>query len=97
MWLRSASAALLLSSGALSRIFNVGAHGHASALSLQKPMPFLFEKLDVYRRALDLADDLARRAADFPRGHRALADQLTRAAISIAANGLTLDRHGGSF
>jgi four helix bundle protein len=49
-------------------------------------MPFLFEKLDVYRRALDLADDLARRAAGFPRGHRALADQLTRAAISIAAN-----------
>ena len=49
-------------------------------------MPFLFEKLDVYRRALDLADNLAQRAAGFPRGHRVLADQLTRAAISIAAN-----------
>jgi four helix bundle protein len=49
-------------------------------------MPFLFEKLDVYRRALDLADVVARRAADFPRGHRVLADQLTRAALSIAAN-----------
>ncbi|MBL9149887.1 MAG: four helix bundle protein [Phycisphaerae bacterium] len=49
-------------------------------------MPFLFENLDVYRRAVDLADDLVRRAAAFPRGHRVLADQLTRAAISIATN-----------
>ncbi len=57
-------------------------------------MPFLFEKLDVYRRALDLADNLSQRAAGFPRGHRALADQLTRAAISIAAN---IARGNGRF
>jgi four helix bundle protein len=31
-------------------------------------MPFLFEKLNVYRRALDLADGLASRATGFSRG-----------------------------
>ena len=49
-------------------------------------MAFLFEKLDVYRKAVDFADNIYELTKDFPRGSYYLADQLNRAALSISAN-----------
>jgi four helix bundle protein len=49
-------------------------------------MPFLFEKLEVYRRAVDFADEVGRLTESFPRGSYYLSDQLRRAAVSISAN-----------
>lgn len=49
-------------------------------------MAFMFEKLDVYQKAVDLADEIAGFTEGFPRGYRFLVDQLNRAALSIATN-----------
>ncbi len=49
-------------------------------------MPFMFEKLEVYLKSVDLADEVARLTEAFPRGYGYLVDQLNRAALSIAAN-----------
>jgi len=49
-------------------------------------MAFLFENLTVYQKAVDLADRLTVLADEMPRGRSALADQLRRASLSIAAN-----------
>jgi len=49
-------------------------------------MPFLVEKLEVYQKALDLADRVTFLTESFPRGKYYLVDQLNRAALSIAAN-----------
>lgn len=49
-------------------------------------MPFAFEKLLVYQKAVDFADRIASLTEEFPRGYGFLADQLNRAALSIAAN-----------
>lgn len=49
-------------------------------------MAFMFEKLEVYQKAVTLADQVAESAQSFPRGFGFLADQLNRAALSIAAN-----------
>ena len=49
-------------------------------------MPFAFEKLVVYQKALAFADACCSLTRDFPRGYCFLADQLNRAALSIAAN-----------
>lgn len=49
-------------------------------------MPFMFEKLEVYQKAVSLADTVAALTQDFPRGFGFLADQLNRAALSIATN-----------
>ena len=49
-------------------------------------MAFLVEKLEVYQLALDFAHRVSTVAQHFPRGHWYLADQLNRAAVSIAAN-----------
>lgn len=49
-------------------------------------MPFMFEKLQVYQKAVDLADDIAAMTEHFPRGYGYLTDQLNRAALSIATN-----------
>jgi four helix bundle protein len=49
-------------------------------------MAFMFEKLEVYQKAVDFADQIAGRTGGFPRGYGFLADQLTRAAGSIATN-----------
>ena len=49
-------------------------------------MAFAFEKLRVYQKALDFADQIAALTEGFPRGYGFLADQLNRAALSIAAN-----------
>ena len=40
-------------------------------------MVFIFEKLDVYRKAVDFADTICELTKDFQRGNYYLADQLT--------------------
>ena len=49
-------------------------------------MPFTFEKLHVYQKAVTFADEACTLTRTFPRGYFFLADQLNRAALSIAAN-----------
>jgi four helix bundle protein len=49
-------------------------------------MPFAFEKLIVYQKAIDFADVVCACTESFPRGYGFLVDQLNRAAVSIAAN-----------
>ena len=49
-------------------------------------MAFMFEKLEVYQKAVDFADQVATLTEGFPRGYGFLADQLNRAALSIATN-----------
>ena len=49
-------------------------------------MPFMFENLEVYQRAVDLADRIITHTKDAPRGFGFLTDQLNRAALSISAN-----------
>ncbi len=49
-------------------------------------MAFAFEKLLVYQKAVAFADQVCTLSKSFPRGYFFLADQLNRAALSIAAN-----------
>jgi len=49
-------------------------------------MSFMFENLQVYQKAIDLADRVTAMAEAFPRGYYFLVDQLNRAALSIATN-----------
>ncbi len=49
-------------------------------------MAFAFEKLHVYQKAVSFADAVCTLTKGFPRGYFFLADQLNRAALSIAAN-----------
>jgi four helix bundle protein len=49
-------------------------------------MPFMFENLEVYQRAVSFADAVAELTQHFPRGFGFLSDQLNRAALSIATN-----------
>jgi len=49
-------------------------------------MAFMFEKLEVYQKAVDFADGMAALTETFPRGYGFLVDQLNRAALSIATN-----------
>ena len=49
-------------------------------------MPFMFEKLEVYQKALDFADQITALTQAFPKGYYFLTDQLNRAALSIATN-----------
>ena len=49
-------------------------------------MAFLFEKLAVYQKAVDSADNVAVSTEEFPSGYFFLSNQLHRAALSIAAN-----------
>ena len=49
-------------------------------------MLFLFEKLDVYRRAVDFADRIGELTKGFGKGNYYLTDQLNRAALSISTN-----------
>ncbi|MBN1395674.1 MAG: four helix bundle protein [Pirellulales bacterium] len=48
-------------------------------------MSFAFEKLQVYRKSVSFADAVCTLTKGFPRGYFFLADQLNRAALSIAA------------
>lgn len=54
--------------------------------SLGFAMTFMFENLQVYQKAVDLADRVSAMAEGFPRGYYFLVDQLNRAALSIATN-----------
>jgi four helix bundle protein len=58
----------------------------ASELLVHVVMGFLFEKLDVYQRAVDLAEAVFKLTEELPRGQSALADQFKRAATSISLN-----------
>ena len=49
-------------------------------------MPFMFENLQVYQKAVDFADHIASQTEKFPRGYYFLIDQLNQAALSIATN-----------
>lgn len=49
-------------------------------------MAFLFEKLVVYQEAINFAEQVSRLTEKFSRGSYYLADQLNRAATSIALN-----------
>jgi four helix bundle protein len=49
-------------------------------------MPFLFEKLEVYKKAISIAEEFGRICETFPKGNHYLSDQLNRAALSIATN-----------
>jgi four helix bundle protein len=47
---------------------------------------FAFEKLQVYQKAIAFADAICTITRELPRGHFILADQLSRAALSIVTN-----------
>lgn len=49
-------------------------------------MTFIFEKLNVYQEAINIAEKISKLTEEFPRGSYYLADQLNRAATSIALN-----------
>ena len=49
-------------------------------------MAFAFEKLIVYQKSVDFADQICSRSESFPGGYGFLSDQLNRAALSISAN-----------
>jgi four helix bundle protein len=49
-------------------------------------MTFAFEKLLVYQKAIDFADEVCQATESFSRGYGFLVDQLNRAALSIATN-----------
>ncbi len=49
-------------------------------------MPFMFENLEVYQKAVDFADKIMVLTEQFPRGYYFLTDQLNRSALSIATN-----------
>lgn len=49
-------------------------------------MAFAFENLIAYQKAVDFADRALAATEGFPRGSGFLADQLNRAAVSIATN-----------
>jgi four helix bundle protein len=49
-------------------------------------MAFLLEKLAVYNKAVDFAEQVIKETRSFPKGYSGLVDQLQRAAISVVAN-----------
>ena len=49
-------------------------------------MAFMFEKLEVYQKAVTFADEMAALTETFPRGYYFLTDQLNRAALSVGTN-----------
>jgi four helix bundle protein len=49
-------------------------------------MPFMFENLAVYQKAIDFTERIVTLTESFPRGYYFLADQLNRASLSIATN-----------
>ena len=49
-------------------------------------MAFAFEKLIVYQKAIDFADNICTTTSEFPNVYYFLRDQLNRASLSISAN-----------
>jgi len=57
-------------------------------------MAFMFENLQVYQKAVDLADRIASLTETFPRGYYFLVDQLNRAALTEPTGILGFARRG---
>ena len=51
-----------------------------------KSIPFIFEKLDVYKKAVDFADKISELTKNLPKGNYYLAGRLNRVALSISTN-----------
>jgi 23S rRNA-intervening sequence protein len=67
--------------------YNVlAASGHSPSRIQERAVAFDFEKLLVYQKAVDLADQVCARTEHFQPGYCFLVDQLDRAALSISAN-----------
>jgi four helix bundle protein len=49
-------------------------------------MPFAFEKLLVYQKAVDFSDRICELSGNFPRGFYFLTSQINRAALSVSTN-----------
>ncbi|MBI4244051.1 MAG: four helix bundle protein [Planctomycetes bacterium] len=49
-------------------------------------MGFMFEQLEVYKKALSVAEEITNITAQFPKGTYYLSNQLNRAVTSISAN-----------
>jgi four helix bundle protein len=49
-------------------------------------MPFAFEKLAVYQKSVDLADEIFTQSKSFSRGYGFISNQLNRAVLSISTN-----------
>ncbi len=49
-------------------------------------MAFMFENLEVYQKAVDLAEQIISLTEQFPKGFYFLTDQLNRASLSISLN-----------
>jgi len=49
-------------------------------------MAFMFEKLEVYQKAVDFAEQVLSLTEQFPKGYYFLSDQLNRASLSISTN-----------
>ncbi len=49
-------------------------------------MAFMFEKLEVYQKAVDLAEQIISLTEQFPKGFYFLTNQLNRASLSISLN-----------
>ena len=49
-------------------------------------MGFMFEDLEVYKRAVALAERITRLTGEFSSGSYAIADQIRRASVSISCN-----------
>lgn len=59
-------------------------------------MAFAFQKLHVYQKAVDFADQICSKTENFARGYGFLCDQLNRASMSIAAHLVFPIRHSMS-
>ena len=46
----------------------------------------MFEKLVVYQKAVDFAEEISKLTETFPKGNYYLVDQLNRASLSISTN-----------
>ncbi len=52
----------------------------------ENAVAFAFEKLNVYQKSVNFADEICSLTSSFPRGYYFLVDQLNRASLSISAN-----------
>ena len=58
----------------------------AQLLKKGTQMSFMFENLEVYQKAVDLAEQIISLTEQFPKGFYFLTDQLNRASLSISLN-----------
>jgi len=67
-------------------MLNCGLLFHCSIAQGGIFMAFLFDKLEVYQKAVDLADRITTLTEKFPKGTYYLSEQLNRAVLSIPLN-----------